>query len=486
MWRFAGPGGECEECKLKRTLGLQTKLSANAPGDEFEQEADRVAQAVVSGGSVPRAHAGASSTLQRQEALTGFPPGKEPSQEEKYQQAGKKIGEAFLETKTGKELKAQAVKLGKEFVSTVEGKVIVGTALGGALAAIIATNSELPVPIPEIPLDFISPGLKGRITYEGPVQKPTNVGLVLTTATGVGFGASYGRTEASGGKPEEQKAGLTFSIPLGPSPKSKPGASEGDKFRAETARMAAEQAKFREGLKTPEQRAGEDEAFQLAFWQMQSRNPLAVPRLQMPPSLGGTPEKKPEEASVQRKAADGATTAATAPRIVHEVLQSPGQPLDAATRAFMEPRFGHDFSRVRVHTGAPASESARAVHAHAYTAGGDIVFDQGAYSPSTENGRQLLAHELTHVVQQEQHSSASVQRQAAPAPGPAAAPAGGGLSPEMLEQIARQASGSDVWIGYGRRSHLRRVGRPNERSGRRHHRQVQCSIQPGPVPRPPG
>lgn len=63
-----------------------------------------------------------------------------------------------------------------------------------------------------------------------------------------------------------------------------------------------------------------------------------------------------------------------APPIVHDVLRSPGQPLDAATLAFMEPRVGHDFSRVRVHSGAAAEQSARDVNGHAYTAGHNIVF----------------------------------------------------------------------------------------------------------------
>jgi hypothetical protein len=88
------------------------------------------------------------------------------------------------------------------------------------------------------------------------------------------------------------------------------------------------------------------------------------------------------------------------PPIVHEVLRSPGQPLDAETRAFMEPRFGHDFSRVRVHTDTKAAESARAVNALAYDVGRDVVFGAGQYAPSTSAGRQLMAHELTHVVQQ--------------------------------------------------------------------------------------
>ena len=86
--------------------------------------------------------------------------------------------------------------------------------------------------------------------------------------------------------------------------------------------------------------------------------------------------------------------------IVNEVLHSPGQPLDAATRAFMEPRFGHDFSRVRVHTDAKAAESARAVNARAFTMGNDVVFGTGQYLPIESAGRKLLAHELVHTIQQ--------------------------------------------------------------------------------------
>jgi outer membrane protein OmpA-like peptidoglycan-associated protein len=88
------------------------------------------------------------------------------------------------------------------------------------------------------------------------------------------------------------------------------------------------------------------------------------------------------------------------PPIVHDVLQSPGQPLDAAMRAEMEPRFHHDFSRVRVHADARAAESARHVSARAYTVGSQIVFGAGEYPLRAEDGRKLLAHELTHVVQQ--------------------------------------------------------------------------------------
>ncbi|MBX3302611.1 MAG: DUF4157 domain-containing protein [Nitrospira sp.] len=106
-------------------------------------------------------------------------------------------------------------------------------------------------------------------------------------------------------------------------------------------------------------------------------------------------------AVAQRAAASDARSSITAPPIVHEILNSPGHTLDSVTRAFFEPRFGHDFSRVRVHTDERAEQSARDVNAHAYTVGNDIVFSTGKFSPATQEGRRLLAHELTHVMQQE-------------------------------------------------------------------------------------
>ena len=88
------------------------------------------------------------------------------------------------------------------------------------------------------------------------------------------------------------------------------------------------------------------------------------------------------------------------PPIVHEVLRSPGQPLDPETREFIEPRLGHDFSHVRVHTDSRAAESARAVNALAYAVGRDVVFGADRYAPATSEGRKLIAHELIHVAQQ--------------------------------------------------------------------------------------
>ena len=111
-------------------------------------------------------------------------------------------------------------------------------------------------------------------------------------------------------------------------------------------------------------------------------------------------EDEEKEESLQRSATDSGREEGT-PFIVHDVLRSSGQPLDTSTRAFMEPRFGRDFGDVRVHADAKAAESAQAVNALAYTVGHDIVFGQGQYQPSVTNGRQLIGHELTHVVQQQ-------------------------------------------------------------------------------------
>ncbi|MBM3237385.1 DUF4157 domain-containing protein [Candidatus Poribacteria bacterium] len=89
-----------------------------------------------------------------------------------------------------------------------------------------------------------------------------------------------------------------------------------------------------------------------------------------------------------------------APSIVHDVLRSRGQPMDSAIRAFFEPRFSHDFSKVRVHTAAKASEAAQAVNAQVFTIGRHIVFNSGQFEPQTAGGKRLIAPEFVHVLQQ--------------------------------------------------------------------------------------
>ncbi|HEX3820332.1 MAG TPA: DUF4157 domain-containing protein, partial [Candidatus Sulfotelmatobacter sp.] len=101
-----------------------------------------------------------------------------------------------------------------------------------------------------------------------------------------------------------------------------------------------------------------------------------------------------------------------APASVHQELRSPGRPLDHATRTLMESGFGYDLSRVQIHAGSRAAASANAIGARAYTVGSQIVFGAGEYTPATHAGSRLIAHELTHVIQQNTSPvRALVQRQ---------------------------------------------------------------------------
>jgi hypothetical protein len=132
--------------------------------------------------------------------------------------------------------------------------------------------------------------------------------------------------------------------------------------------------------------------------------PSSVPQVVMRKcACGGTPGPDGECAAcrakrLQRRAAGAAP--AVVPPIVSRVLASSGRPLDAATRAYMEPRFGQDFSRVRIHVDAQADASARALGADAFTLGERIAFAGGTFEPGMARGRELIAHELAHVVQQ--------------------------------------------------------------------------------------
>jgi outer membrane protein OmpA-like peptidoglycan-associated protein len=117
------------------------------------------------------------------------------------------------------------------------------------------------------------------------------------------------------------------------------------------------------------------------------------------------------EGTLRRKATTHAEPSHAPPQ-VPAVLYSPGRPLDAVTRAFMEPRFGHDFTSVRIHADSAAAGGPRAVQARAYTLGRDIVFGADQYSTQTREGKRLLAHELTHVVQQGRAEPRPTQNQA--------------------------------------------------------------------------
>lgn len=103
---------------------------------------------------------------------------------------------------------------------------------------------------------------------------------------------------------------------------------------------------------------------------------------------------------IQRLSNQPAGQTVTAPASVDHVIASTGRPLQPALRQDMEQRFGHDFSQVRVHTDARAAESARVVGARAYTVGRHVVFGSGEFAPESDAGKRVLAHELTHDIQQ--------------------------------------------------------------------------------------
>lgn len=454
--------GECAECKSKKRL--QTKLTIGASNDPLEQEADRVADQVVAKRTVSSSVSPlAVGRLQREDAP------KEKTKEEKYKEGLEKLSEAFLKTPLGKEILEKikqdtlvrgATELGKDFISTWPGKIITGAAATGAVAALAATHNELPAQIPEIPLNVLTPGLSVQLSYKGPVDKPTEAMITFKFT-------------------EQAPKNSTDKKPM----------SEADKFRAETARLAAEDAKFRAGmtymLGSPEdlQQKAEQEAVRkaalkysggldidatikkypwLATPQPKSGLQLTMPKPTFgihPPSLIGDEfklkspveqKKKQDEPTMQRKLAIGAsndpleqeadwvagqvlaapahsavsslppriqrytgqaaTDVGAAPASVGHVLFSPGRPLDPALQQDMEQRFGHDFSRVRIHSGEAAEQSAQDVNANAYTVGHHIVFGAGRYAPHSFSGRKLLAHELTHVVQQSASAAQTMQR----------------------------------------------------------------------------
>ncbi|UCE50620.1 MAG: DUF4157 domain-containing protein [Phycisphaerales bacterium] len=351
---------------------LRSDSAISQPGDRLEQEADRMAGFVVSqtpNMSSPDVSNIVSSLPQCQRAE-----GKQKPEEEKYKEAAKKAGEAFVKTPVGKRITDKAKKLGEDFISTLPGKVITGAVAAGAVTAIVAENAELPFQPPAIPLDMIAPDLKMKITYEGPTRNPSKAMI--------SFSGKFGRPkQRSSGKPAPTKAELQ---------------------RRKNIRKQREIAEFQESLKSPEEKAREEE---FMHWQISQQtkdptSPLYIPGMKSETDIAAEKYvKEYEESQLQRKGASGALSMHGVPPVVHEVLSSPGRSLEAPTRGFMESRFGHDFSKVRIHTDARSAESVQAVRARAYTVGNDVVFGTGQYSPQSPEGKRLLAHELTHVVQ---------------------------------------------------------------------------------------
>jgi len=145
----------------------------------------------------------------------------------------------------------------------------------------------------------------------------------------------------------------------------------------------------------------------------------------------------------------------TAPASVEQALASPGRPLEPALRQDMEQRFGYDFSQVRVHSGSAAAKSAWMMNARAYTFGPNIVFGAGQLTPGTRDGRRLIAHELTHVVQQSGKGGMSVAVQRAPM-----------TEAEALRALAEAQRDYQTKIGVAQDYIESKGGKPGKQPGR--------------------
>jgi outer membrane protein OmpA-like peptidoglycan-associated protein len=208
----------------------------------------------------------------------------------------------------------------------------------------------------------------------------------------------------------------------GPAPASKPFFSKTEKGTILGQTESLEQPFFAPDISRQAGTGGESKAHNPAFFQRRSQlivqpqlmindpgdryeqeaDAMAKQVMQKSASADGEDKSIQPQAlslpTLMRKGADPDPNAV--PAIVHEVLSAPGHSLDATTRIFMEPRFGHGFSQVRMHADAKAAESAGVMNALAYTVGRDVVFGAGHYQPHTSEGRRLLAHELSHTIQQ--------------------------------------------------------------------------------------
>ncbi|MEO5577203.1 MAG: DUF4157 domain-containing protein [Gaiellaceae bacterium] len=347
--------------------GKAAARPVSRPHDRDEREAEHAADVVTRGGSVAgwsfaTMPASAPEPVQRQEAV------KEKTDDEKKKEALKKAGEAALKTPQGQAVKEKVladplVKTVTDAITSPVGLAVTGTALAGGVAALAATGKELPIQPPELPLEKLWPKLAGvsaQVTYEGPVNKPTFVGLTITV-----------REQGQKGK----------------------GAKKTDPIAADIARLKAQEEMFRPASEKAAQKQQEDEA--VAAWLARQKG---LPGFTIP--LKTDAPKQDEEKAPAQPAPASPSAAPPAYANVDDALATPGRPLDPSTRRAMEARFGYDFARVRVHDDARAAAGAARLDAAAFTVGEDVVFGAGRYAPASHAGHHLLAHELAHVAQQ--------------------------------------------------------------------------------------
>jgi len=420
-------------------LRAPSSLRVNKPGDTFEQEADRIADAVISGSRVPSwSIAGVGMGAVQRDTPDDPDQQQQPQQQSKpnnYADAGKKVLEAAMQTDAGKKViekveKDPLVKDVRDFVTSTPGMIVTGTAAAGVVAGLTAAHQPLPVQIPAVPVDSVIPALKGvkaQINIQGPLNRPTQITIGFSGTFG-GGGSKKKKTDDRSEQIAKDTQALRASMDMF-KPRDKgssddvgellklgkgaatPGFSIED-FGArrppapligtQGTRLAPVQYPADAPLASPADKDSpakkEDE---IPVQRMEDNN---APQVQRKCSCGGEAGKDGEcedcrkKKQLQRKGSE--PVSASAPSSVENVLQTSGSPLDRESRSFFESRFGVDFSKVRIHSGAQAAGSAADVAAKAYTVGHSIVFNSAQFSPQTQEGRRLLAHELTHVVQQ--------------------------------------------------------------------------------------
>jgi hypothetical protein len=417
-------------------LRAPSSLRVNKSGDTFEQEADRVADAVISGSRVPSwSFARIGMGAVQRDTPDGSGQQQQQPKPNNYGEAAQKVLEAAMQTDAGKKViekvdKDPLVKDAKDFVTSTPGMIVAGTAAAGVVAGLTAAHKPLPVQLPAVPVDKVIPALKGvkaQISVQGPLDRPTQITIGFSGTFGGGGTEKKKKDDTSGQIAKETQA-LRASMDM-VKPKGQAGSDDvGELLRlgkgAATPGFSVEDFGAR---RFPARLAGTQGA-PLAPVQQPADAPLAspadkdpqakkedeipvqrkednnAPLLQRECSSGGsggecdTCKDKREEGMLQRKGCE--PVSASAPSSVENVLQTSGSPLDGETRSFFESGFGVDFSKVRIHTDAQAAGSAADVAAKAYTVGNSVVFGSGQYAPHSTAGRRLLAHELTHVVQQ--------------------------------------------------------------------------------------
>jgi hypothetical protein len=332
------------------------------PHDAAEREADRAANVVAGGGNVrgwsftstARARQAADPTVHRQDTAAKD---EERTDRDAYAEAAAKVGEALLETEAGKELKRRIIesppvqKL-KAAATTPAGIAVGLAAVAGGATGLALAEKPLPFQPPSVPLDVVRPGLSLQVKVEGPLNAPTYAGLTITYAPKA--------------KPK----------PTTPAPMPGPVAP---------VRSAAEEAQLSQA------------AIDYVVQQQANRFTSQVPvmQLELLPRAAGSKRTEEEGTPVQRAAETASATGQARARVDTGIAGS-GRPLTASVRHVMEPRFGHDFSAVRLHGDAGAAAAAASVDARAFTVGHDIVASAGT---DLEASPRLLAHELAHVVQ---------------------------------------------------------------------------------------